>query len=88
LFIHITLETAPNQMQCDVTNSHMVTAGRSNFDLSSGYSRPTLGRSYFDLYFELQQADHISILFRVTAGRSYFGLQQADLISALGETRA
>jgi len=31
LFIHITLETAPNEMQCDETISHMVTAGRSYF---------------------------------------------------------
>ena len=29
LFIHITLETAPNEMQCDETISHMVIAGRS-----------------------------------------------------------
>jgi len=27
LFIHVTLETAPNEMQCDETISHMVTAG-------------------------------------------------------------
>jgi len=31
LFIHITLETAPNEMQCDETISHMVTAGRPYF---------------------------------------------------------
>jgi len=31
LFIHITLETAPNEMQCDETISHMVAAGRSYF---------------------------------------------------------
>jgi len=31
LLIHITLETTPNEMQCDETNSHMVTAGRSYF---------------------------------------------------------
>jgi len=31
LFIHITLETAPNVMQCDKTISHMVTAARSYF---------------------------------------------------------
>jgi len=31
LFIHITLETAPNEMQCDETISHTVTAGRSYF---------------------------------------------------------
>jgi len=31
LFIHITLETAPNEMQCDETISHMVTAARSYF---------------------------------------------------------
>jgi len=29
LFIHITLETAPNEMQCDETISHMITTGRS-----------------------------------------------------------
>ena len=37
-----------------------------------GYNRPIIFRSYFGL----QQADHISILCRVTAGRSY-----SDLIS-------
>ena len=31
LFIHITLETAPNEMQCDETISHMVTASWSYF---------------------------------------------------------
>jgi len=31
LFIHITLETAPNEMQCDETISHKVTAVRSYF---------------------------------------------------------
>ena len=31
LFIHITLETATNEMQCDKTISHMVTAGQSYF---------------------------------------------------------
>jgi len=31
LFIHITLETAPSEMQCDETISHMATAGRSYF---------------------------------------------------------
>jgi len=31
LFIHITLETAPNEMQCDETISHMVTACWSYF---------------------------------------------------------
>jgi len=76
LFTHITLETAPNEMQCDETNSHMATADRSYFDLISGYSGLIICRSYF----ELQQADHILILFRVTAGRSY-----ADLI--LGYSR-
>jgi len=31
LFIHIALEIAPNEMQCDETISDMVTAGRSYF---------------------------------------------------------
>jgi len=31
LFIYITLETAPSEMQCDKTISHMVIAGRSYF---------------------------------------------------------
>ena len=31
IVIHITSETAPNEMQCDETISHMVTAGRSYF---------------------------------------------------------
>jgi len=31
LVIHITLETAPSEMQCDETISHLVTAGRSYF---------------------------------------------------------
>jgi len=31
LFIHTTLETAPNEIQCDETISHIVTAGRSYF---------------------------------------------------------
>jgi len=31
LFIHITLETAPTEMQCDETISHMVIAGQSYF---------------------------------------------------------
>jgi len=31
LFINITLETTPNEMQCNETISHMVTAGRSYF---------------------------------------------------------
>jgi len=86
LFIHITLETAPNEMQCDETNSHMVTAGRLYFDLISGYSRQILGQSYFDLisgysrpildqsYFDLISGYSRPIIFR-----SYFGLQQADL---------
>jgi len=87
LFIHITLETAPNEMQCDETNSHMVTAGQSYFDLISGYSRLIIFRSIlgysrsitFWSYCGLQQADLIlgysrPILFRVTAGRSYFNL--------------
>jgi len=30
-FMNITLETAPNEMQCDETISHMVRAGRSHF---------------------------------------------------------
>jgi len=29
--MHITLETAPNEMQCDETISHMVTTGWSYF---------------------------------------------------------
>jgi len=66
LFIHITLETAPNEMQCNETSSRMVIAGRSYLDLISGYSRPIIFRSYF----RLQQADHMSILFQVTAGQS------------------
>jgi len=52
---------------------------RSYFDLISGHSKPILGRSYADL---------ISGHSRPILFRSYFGLQQADLISALGETRA
>jgi len=31
LLIHNTLETSPNEMQCDETISHIVTAGRSYF---------------------------------------------------------
>jgi len=43
--IHITLETAPNEMQCDETNSHMVTVGRSYADHISTLFRVTTGLS-------------------------------------------
>ena len=93
LFIHITLETAPNEMQCDETNSHMVTAGQSYFDLISGYSRLIIFRSIlgysrsitFWSYCGLQQADLISGYSRPIIFQSYFRLQQADLI--LGYSR-
>jgi len=54
MFIHITLETAPNEMQCDETNNHMVTASQSYFRLQQADRMPilfrvTAGRSYFDL---------------------------------------
>ena len=71
-------------MQCDETNSHMVTAGRSYFDLISGYSRSIICRSYF----RLQQADHISILFRVIAGRSYIRTRRNVCVTADKTTMA
>ena len=52
LFIHITLETAPNEMQCDETNSHVVTAGRSYFRtlrnacVTAGKTTMTAGKIY------------------------------------------
>jgi len=50
LFIHITLETAPNEMQCDETISHMVTAGWSylrilrNACVTAGKTTMTAGK--------------------------------------------
>jgi len=77
-------------MQCDETNSHMVTAGRSCFD--SILFRVTAGRWYAELfrsYFGLQQADlrpiicrTIPILFRVTTGRSYFRTRRNACVTA------
>jgi len=52
LFIHITLDTAPNEMQCDKTISHMVTAGRSYFRtlrnafVTAGKTTMTAGKIY------------------------------------------
>ena len=52
MFIHITLETAPNEMQCDETISHMVTAGRSylrilrNACVTAGKTTMTAGKIY------------------------------------------
>ena len=52
MFIHITLETAPNEMQCDDTISHMVTAGRSCFRtlrnacVTAGKTTMTAGKIY------------------------------------------
>jgi len=52
LFIHITLETAPNEMQCDEIISHMVTAGRSYFRtlrntcVTAGKTTKTAGKIY------------------------------------------
>jgi len=52
LFIHITLETAPNEMQCDETISDMVTAGRSYFRIpqnacvTAGKTTMTAGKVY------------------------------------------
>ena len=52
LFIHITLETAPNEMQCDETTSHIVTAGRSYFRtrrnacVTAGKTTMTAGKIY------------------------------------------
>jgi len=52
LFIHITLETASNEMQCDKTISHMVTAGRSYFRtlrnecVTAGKTTMTAGKIY------------------------------------------
>jgi len=52
LFIHITLETAPNEMHCDETISHMVTAGRSDFHtlrnacVTAGKTTMTAGKTY------------------------------------------
>jgi len=52
LFIHITLETASNEMQCDETISHMVTAGwsyfctRRNACVTAGKTAMTAGKMY------------------------------------------
>jgi len=52
LFIHITLETAPNEMQCDEIISYMVTAGRSYFRtlrntcVTAGKTTKTAGKIY------------------------------------------
>jgi len=52
LFIHITLETTPNEMQSDETISHMVTAGRSyfrtlrNMCVTAGKTAMTAGKIY------------------------------------------
>jgi len=52
LLIHITLETAPNEMQCDETISHMVTAGQSYFRtlrnacVTAGKTTMTAGTKY------------------------------------------
>jgi len=52
LFIHITLEIAPNEMQCDETISHMVIAGRSYFRtlrnacVTAGKTAMTAGKLY------------------------------------------
>jgi len=52
LFIHITLETVPNEMQCDETIGCMVTAGRfyfctlRNACLTAGKTTMTAGKTY------------------------------------------
>jgi len=56
LFIHITLETALNEMQCDETISHMVTEGRSYFltlrnaCVTAGKTTMTAGQIYCGWY--------------------------------------
>jgi len=85
LLIYITLETAPNEMQCDETNSHMATAGRSYSD-----HMPIVFRSYFGL----QQADLRPIIcrsyFDLISGysRPILGRWYADLILTLFQVTA
>jgi len=56
LFIHITLETAPNEMQCNEIISHMVTAGRSYFrtlrnaSVTAGKTTMTAGKIYHNCF--------------------------------------
>ena len=73
-----------------------VTAGRSYADLISGYSRPIIFQSYFGLQqadhmpilFQVTAADHVPILFRVTAGRSYFRTWRKTCMTAGKTTMA
>ena len=48
LFIHITLETAPNEMHCDETISHVVTAGRTlrNACVTAGKTTMAAGKIF------------------------------------------
>jgi len=76
MFIRITLETTPNEMQCDETNSHMVTAGWSYFRLQQADHMPilfrvTAGRSYVDLISGYSRP----ILFQHSAKRMHDGRQ-------------
>jgi len=56
LFIHITLETAPNEMQCDETISHKVTAVRSYFRtrrnacVTAGKTTMAAGKIYYGCF--------------------------------------
>jgi len=92
LFIHITLETAPNEMQSTRPTATWLQLADlrpiifwSYVGLQQAHLRPIICRSYFDLISGYSR----SILGRWYAElfRSYFGSQQADLISTLGETR-
>ena len=89
LFIHITLETAPIEIQCDETISHMVTAGQSYFPIlwnacvTAGKTIMTAGRIYHGC-FEMLSWPHrmsnniINICFRLleTCTRcSYFAAE-------------
>jgi len=63
LVIHITLETAPNEMQCDERISYLVTAGRSYFCtlrnacVTAGKTTMTAGKIYHG-YFEMLSWPH------------------------------
>ena len=65
LFIHITLETAPNEMQCDETIRHMVTAGRSYFRtrrnacVTAGKTTMNAGKIYHGCFEPHRTSNHI-----------------------------
>jgi len=75
LFIHITLETAPNEMQCDETIRNMVTADRSYFRtlqnacMTAGKTTMTAGKIFHGC-FEMLSWPHCTSANIISRGES------------------